>query len=172
MRKTRLLMAFLMFPIIAFSASYNLWGLNDGGATHSSSSSYVLWGSLGKATCGKMSGGIYVLNGGYYYSGVEEGFPRERKPVVFSLSQNYPNPVISGTHIEYALPKATSITLKIYDVMGRAIRTLVAGSQKPGKYRVYWDGTDNGRGKVASGIYFYRMETSEFKSTKKMIVLR
>ena len=56
--------------------------------------------------------------------------------------------------------------------MGRAIRTLIEDTQKPGIYRIYWDGTDRRGVKVSSGIYFYRMEAREFKSTKKIIVVR
>jgi len=93
-------------------------------------------------------------------------------PEVFSLLQNYPNPVASGTHIEYALPKATELTLKVYDATGRVIRTLAVGNQEPGIYRIYWNGTDNSGKKVASGIYFYRLETGNFMATRKLTILR
>ncbi len=85
----------------------------------------------------------------------------------FSLSQNYPNPFNPTTIIEYSIPKAEKVTLKIYDVLGREIRTLVNNEQIQGKYSVEFNA-----GNLASGVYFYRLEAGNFAQTKKLILLK
>jgi hypothetical protein len=93
-------------------------------------------------------------------------------PKVFALSQNNPNPFNKTTVIRYQLPRSEHASLKVYDVTGRLVRTLVNGKQKPGYYTLDWDGKDNKQRKVASGIYFLRFEAAEFSSRKKMTLLR
>lgn len=92
-------------------------------------------------------------------------------PTDFALSQNYPNPFNPETIISYSLPKTATVRLTIYNVFGRMIRTLVDGSMKPGEHRIVWDGRDNQGRKVASGVYFYKLEAGEFRAMKKMILL-
>lgn len=167
MRKIGLLLPILVFPTISFSA-YNLWDFTDQGATHATGGNYEVWGSLGKITCGEMSGGNYVL---YGYTGIEE-ISAADKPTVFSLSQNYPNPFYAHTNIEYAIPKKTKVAIKIYNVTGQALRTIELGSRRPGLYISVWDGRDDRGQKVAPGVYFYRMEAGKFIATKKLILLQ
>ena len=64
------------------------------------------------------------------------------------------------------------ITLKVYDLRGRLVRTLVEGIRGAGTYTVYWDGTDEVGRKVSSGVYLYRMQTGEFVQTRKMVILK
>ncbi|MCK4307320.1 T9SS type A sorting domain-containing protein [candidate division WOR-3 bacterium] len=104
------------------------------------------------------------------YVGVEE--IEDCQSSIFAFSQNSPNPVISETHIEYALPKTARVTLMIYDLTGRLVKTLVNEEIETGYHTVSWDGRDNSGKKVASGIYFYRMETDKFKATKKLTIIR
>jgi len=103
-------------------------------------------------------------------SGIEE--KNLSHPVVrrFNLAQNYPNPFHTTTTIIYTLPlENTKCSLKIYDVCGRLIRTLPLS---PRHTSVVWDGKDNMERKVPSGIYFYRLKTDKFQSTKKLVLLR
>lgn len=92
-------------------------------------------------------------------------------PTDFALSQNYPNPFNPETIISYALPKSATVRLTIYNVFGRTIRTLVDGSVKPGEHSIVWDGRDNQGQRVASGVYFYKLEAGEFRAMKKMILM-
>ncbi len=93
-------------------------------------------------------------------------------PKVFSLSQNFPNPFNPTTKFTFSIPKTQQVTIKIYDIMGREVKTLVNSNISIGKYTVDWDGT-NGRGSsVSSGVYFYRMETAGFIDVKKMVLVR
>ena len=95
-------------------------------------------------------------------------------PKAFSLSQNYPNPFNPSTTIDYSIPdgKAVPARLKIFDVRGHLIRTLLDTAKEPGRYSIHWDGrNDKGEG-VGSGVYLYRIEAGDFTSTKKMILTR
>jgi flagellar hook assembly protein FlgD len=98
-------------------------------------------------------------------------------PLTYGLKQNYPNPFNPTTNIEYQLPVVSTVTVKLYDVTGREIRTLVNQEQKPGFYKVAWDGTSAGGEAVSSGIYFYRIDAvgtgqQSFSSIKKMMLLK
>jgi len=85
----------------------------------------------------------------------------------YELSQNYPNPFNPATTIKYGLAKAGQTTLKVYDILGREVMTLVNENQQPGSHSVQFDGT-----KLSSGIYFYRLRSGSFNSVKKMLFLK
>jgi hypothetical protein len=93
-------------------------------------------------------------------------------PNCFSLSQNYPNPFNPVTKIKFDIPPLKGAggmmtELVIYDILGREAATLVNQQLKPGTYEVEWDGT-----KYASGVYFYKLITSDFTETKKMVLIK
>ncbi|MDZ7261435.1 MAG: T9SS type A sorting domain-containing protein [candidate division KSB1 bacterium] len=95
-------------------------------------------------------------------------------PKEYHLSQNYPNPFNSRTVIRYSIPQPVSsrVILKIYNFNGQTVRTLVDKFQGMGYYNVGWDGTDDRGNEVASGVYFYQLQTERFRATNKMILLR
>lgn len=88
-------------------------------------------------------------------------------PTRFELSQNYPNPFNPSTQIKFSVPKEGFVNIKVFDVLGREVRTLVNEVKKPGYYSVDFDGAN-----LSSGFYFYRMETSSYVETKKMMMLK
>ncbi len=92
------------------------------------------------------------------------------QPVVhsFSLQQNYPNPFNPSTQIRFEIPKSVFVSLKVYDVLGREVSTLVSEVKKPGVYNVSF----NTKGSISSGVYFYQLKAGAFTATKKMIVLQ
>ncbi len=93
-------------------------------------------------------------------------------PVRFSLDDNYPNPFNPITKISFELPVSSRVMLRIYDVRGNQIRTLVSGVMPFGSHTVTWNGTDD-RGRAApSGVYFYRIEAEGFAATHKMMLLK
>ena len=96
----------------------------------------------------------------------------EYLPTDFVLDQNYPNPFNPSTTIEYYLPKSTDVVLKIYNILGDEIKTLVNEYQSAGNKTYKWDGTDNAGQKTASGIYFYKAQLGEKVITKKMILMK
>ena len=93
-------------------------------------------------------------------------------PKSYKLNQNYPNPFNPTTEIQYSIPKATNVKLIIYDATGRTIKELVNSFQNAGLHQVSWNASDNYNRKVSSGIYFYRLETSDYSEAKAMVVLK
>ncbi len=88
------------------------------------------------------------------------------------LAQNRPNPFAPDTWIAYALASDTNVSLRVYDVEGRLVRTLASGPEEAGTHRVRWDGKDAGGRDAAPGIYLYRLETPGVALSKKMVLLR
>jgi parallel beta-helix repeat protein len=88
-------------------------------------------------------------------------------PKQFSLSQNYPNPFNPVTTIKYSLPRDVKVLIKVYDIIGKEVKTLVNDFQKAGYYEIRFDGTN-----FATGVYFYRFEAGEFVQTKKMVLVK
>ena len=98
-------------------------------------------------------------------------------PETALLFQNYPNPCNPETWIPYQLSEAAVVTIAIYDVAGNVVRSLNLGYQAAGSYRgrsqaAYWDGRNNLNERVASGIYFYRIQAGGFTATRRMLILK
>jgi len=93
-------------------------------------------------------------------------------PGEYELGQNYPNPFNPETNIQFALPEAGRVELEVYNVLGQKVITLVDEQLPAGYHTVIWDGTDSRGMKVASGVYFYRIEANEFNSYRKMLLLK
>jgi endo-1,4-beta-xylanase len=91
----------------------------------------------------------------------------ESLPSNYELSQNYPNPFNPTTTIKYSIVKESNVKLKIYDMLGRLVQTLVDGPQASGNYSIEFNA-----GKLSSGIYFYALTTGEFSQTKKMLLMK
>ncbi len=98
--------------------------------------------------------------------------PGTSTPAAFSLSQNHPNPFNPATTIEFALPQASLVSLKIYDVLGKEIRTLTNRYYNAGHYTFDWDGKNNSRNRVSSGVYFYLLQAGDFSQVRKMTVVQ
>jgi hypothetical protein len=125
-------------------------------------------------------------------TGIAEGIFSGIIPQTHALYQSYPNPFSQSTEIQYWVPDIryetkdqrpesqkshvsglmSKVSLKIYDLSGRVVQTLVNEPQKPGYYRVEWDGRDTGGRKVGTGIYFCTLKVNNFVSTKKLTVIR
>ncbi len=94
-------------------------------------------------------------------------------PTAYELPQNFPNPFNPVTTIRYGLPKAESVTLKIYNLLGAEVATLVDNEPKAAGYHVaIWDGRNKNGGVIASGVYVYRLQAGSFVMTKKMAVVK
>jgi len=88
------------------------------------------------------------------------------------LYQNYPNPFKTQTAIRYSLPTESKVLLRIYNISGRLVKTLINQHQTSNIYSVTWDGKDNLGKTVSSGIYFYRLETDNYQTTNRAIIIR
>lgn len=137
---------------------------------------------------------IYKFYFKYYSNGVEYREPQSeyfytfqisslkvfppRRPLnqvtTFKLEQNYPNPFINQTRFRFELPEQDWVTIEIYDVLGRKVKTLVddVGLSRGVHDWIVWDGRDDNGNYVSSGIYFYNFKSMRFNSTKKLILLR
>jgi len=113
-----------------------------------------------------------------YYIPVDESLPKENVIEMnyagelavkdYGLSQNFPNPFNPTTVINYQLPKAGNVTLKVYDALGKLVRTLVDEYKSEGRHSVEFSANSN----IASGMYFYELRSGEFVSTKKMMFVK
>ncbi|NHZ85373.1 MAG: T9SS type A sorting domain-containing protein, partial [Planctomycetia bacterium] len=96
----------------------------------------------------------------------------ETTPSTFTLHQNYPNPFNPITKIRYGLPKHSFVNIKIFDLLGREVKTLVSETQDAGYKSVIWDATNDHGKPVSAGVYLYQIRAREFVQTKKMVLLR
>ncbi|MCB9243568.1 MAG: T9SS type A sorting domain-containing protein, partial [Ignavibacteriales bacterium] len=88
-------------------------------------------------------------------------------PTVFELYQNYPNPFNPTTKIKFDIPKSSFVSLKVYDITGREVATLVNSDLEPQRYEVEWNGAQ-----FASGVYFFRITAGDFVKVQKMILTK
>ena len=142
--------------------------IGSGGGS-ASGGSYSLIGTVGQPAIGVVSGGSYINEIGFWYqpgwilTGVED----EAIPTRFSFGQNFPNPFNPVTTFRFAVPKAARVTLTLYDVSGRLVRTLVDDDYEPG-YHTFSLSADG----LASGVYFCRMAWDQFTESRKLLLLK
>ena len=112
---------------------------------------------------GTQGGGVYKQNIDYITSldQIVHNNP------IYTLSNNYPNPFNPTTTIKYSVPKLSFVSIKVYDVLGRLVKTLVNENKPAGNYNVTFDGSN-----FVSGVYFYRMESGSFSQTMKLLLLK
>ena len=109
---------------------------------------------------------IYVANS----SGIPTAVEEEKNPATvsnFELQQNYPNPFNPTTQIRFSLPEQSQVTLKVYNILGKEIATLVNDVKSAGVHEINFDGSG-----LASGVYFYTLQTGKFTQTHKMILMK
>ena len=93
-------------------------------------------------------------------------------PGVFALHQNYPNPFNPVTTIRYDVPEQSHVTMEIYNLLGQRVATLVNGIQEPGYHAILWNGTNMDGAAMSSGMYFYHIQAGDFRSVKKLILVK
>jgi flagellar hook assembly protein FlgD len=113
-----------------------------------------------------------LLNGRSVSKVTSVGGGQPEIPNTFALMQNYPNPFNPSTTIEFQLPANGNVELKVYDVAGREVATLVNEMRNAGNHRIVWNAVDNQGVKVSSGVYFYRISAGQFNQIKKMVLLK
>lgn len=94
------------------------------------------------------------------------------QPVAFELLQNFPNPFNLTTEISYSIPSTGHVSLRVFDILGREVATLIDGDENEGTHYVSWGATGRSKDLVSSGVYFYRLESDGMKKTRKMILLK
>ena len=110
-----------------------------------------------------------------YFDNAQTDFTTDAKedrinlPSSFLLEQNYPNPFNPNTTIAFEIPKAGNVVIKLYNIIGKEVMTLVNEFKQPGKYKAVFDAD---KSRLSSGVYFYKMSSGEFSQTKKMVLLK
>jgi hypothetical protein len=144
--------------------------LGNGGGLISSTDNHMA-GTIGQPVIGIISNSSNSMALGFWHmtgslaTGVEDILKTDQKG--YRLDQNYPNPFYHVTTIKFAVPKHSSVTLKLYDMQGREVITLIDEDLPPGEHHVELNAKD-----LPGGIYFYRLETAGFCQSKKLTLLR
>ena len=94
------------------------------------------------------------------------------QPLEYALSANYPNPFNPSTTIDYSIATASDVSIVVYDMMGREVKTLVADFATPGSYSVVWDAKNNEGLSVSAGMYVYKMISGDFVEVNKMLLVK
>lgn len=148
------------------------WSTFDMGFAMSVSSNTVVMSAIGQGFVGTIQQGNTRIESGVLadtsirrtiISTVKEQWV----PITYLLGQNFPNPFNPSTSIEYVLPNGSFVSLKIYNVIGEEVATLVSDVKSPGIYKAEWRGDG-----FSSGVYFYRLQAGEYVETKQMILLK
>ncbi len=168
----------LIFVCVMFALQTNLHsqytvqqGVFTGGSATAVSDACRLAGSAGQTAAGVAGSSAHTVRAGFWYqtagllTGVEH--MTEEVPKEFRLEQNYPNPFNPNTTIRIALPKASHVTLRLYDILGREVMTLVNANWEPGVHKVTLDART-----LPAGVYFYRAVTEETSRTRKLTIIK
>jgi len=144
--------------------------IGSGGNTISNANN-IFVNTVGEVFIGKSSNTINQNQTGFWYvyqqSTITDVEDEELLPTAFKLEQNYPNPFNPSTKIKFAVPEKSNVLIKVYDILGSEVVTLVNQEMDTG-----WYENDFNAAGLSSGVYLFRMEAGKFISTKKMIYLR
>ena len=171
MKKIFVLMILLFaIPILSQDSKVS-WSSFSNGFGVSNSANTRITSSVGVAFDGSTSNGTSIIitgflsNYGLIITGIDD--KQAFVPTVYRLNQNYPNPFNPSTIINFQIPEEGFVTLKVYDILGREVKTLVNENKTAGNYKIDFDA-----GKLASGVYVYRLNSKNFTEAKKMLLLR
>lgn len=99
-------------------------------------------------------------------------FNNDQVPKEFTVSQNYPNPFNPSTVISYSVPISSLVSIRVFNLLGQEVKTLINTERQAGYYTVQWNGDNNSGRTVASGMYIYRVEAGQYVKTMKMMLLK
>ncbi len=166
------------------AAGENLFAATEGGGVFRSSNNGASWNEINSGLPANTNARTLVLNNGILYLGTEAGVVwklslsdlgitsvkqvSDEIPAEFELSQNYPNPFNPETTISYKVSVVSNVSLKVYDLLGKEIATLVNEVQQPGSYNVKFSINPT----LSAGIYFYKLQADNFAQTKKMMLIK
>ena len=148
-----------------------IWSGFASGFANSVNSTSILMNSYGELFSGSVQNSSSRIISGFlaFRENHLTGIKNEQSiiPAVWKLEQNYPNPFNPSTTIKYQVLKTGNVSLKIYDILGREVKSLLNEEKQPGTYSVIFDARN-----LASGIYLYRIQAGSFVDTKKLILLK
>ncbi len=163
-----IVLAFHEYIEAQYKMPHNVFG---NGGLPVNNGSYRLSGTVGQPGIGVVSSPSHINKAGFWYQTgnlitriepLANPLPKE-----FRLEQNYPNPFNPSTTIEFSLPKSGFVTLKIYNLVGEEIVTLISAELPQGKHKYIWDAS-----RLASGVYVYRFTVDDFDRVRKLVLLK
>ena len=164
-----MLMFFLSTAFSQYQISNSVIG---SGGNKTSNTNYILNSTVGEPLIGKSVSPVNQQQAGFWYiyqqstiTAVEN--EETTMPTVFKLEQNYPNPFNPSTAIKFAVPEKSNVVIKIYDILGNEIITLVNEEMDAGWYEKSFNA--NG---ISSGVYLFRMQAGNYVNTKKMLLIK
>lgn len=167
------LLGLVALPALAVAFEID-WFTIDGGGGTSTAGNLTLHGTVGQADAGPLEGGAFMLKGGFWPAAsttatdAPELADSAGLPRVARLSLAAPNPFRDRSTLEFDLPREGRATIRVYDITGRLVQTLVEDELPPGSHRAVWDGRDGQGLRVASGVYLVRMQAGSFGATRKL----
>jgi len=141
-------------------------------ATPTGDTQQQIAGTTGQSATGTTQNTSYIHKAGFWYQEGSaltsiEKMESEILPTEYSLKQNYPNPFNPTTTIVFAVPKPAHVIVKLFDMLGRKVATLVDAHKEAGEYKILFDA-----GHLPSGIYYYQMKAEAFSQIKKLMLLK
>ena len=172
-----IILAAFVFPLNAqYKVERGVFG--NGGGINASTNNYLI-GTLGQTFVGVSASSANEIYSGFWYANqtLVDVSDKQVIPKNYELYQNFPNPFNPTTKIKYSIPSIQNplsggargglVSLKVYDILGREVKTLVNEVKSPGNYEVNFSAID-----LASGVYFYRLQAGNFVQTNKMILMK
>jgi hypothetical protein len=165
-------MLLLVLPV-AIQAQHQIKNSVLGNASApTSGASHQVVGTLGQPVIGITGDQTNVTKSGFWEQAIDfvtsiEEMPNQVVPKEFRLEQNYPNPFNPSTTIQFAVPQQAIVSLKLFDLLGREIATLIEEDIKPGAYKLTFKSDG-----LPSGIYFYQFRSDGFVETKRLTLLK
>lgn len=170
--RTLLVLAIVGVPVFGYEMTRSTI---DGGGGLSTGGTYRVMGTVGQPDVARSDEGGYTLTGGFWHGPDRTAVPVDEvaaAPPAFRLDRAAPNPFNPMTTVHFELPVAARAVLRVYDISGRRVRTLVDEDLPIGRHQVRWDGhTDTGVD-AASGIYVLQMRAGNFAATQKLTLLK
>jgi hypothetical protein len=115
--------------------------------------------------------GLVFIPGHIYY-GIPTGITEPQPQPILDIHENYPNPFGTATSVHFSLAQSKHVTVEIFNVLGQRVRILADEQMSAGDHQFHWDGVNDGGSQLPSGVYFYRVSTPGYSSTKKMVYMR
>ncbi len=165
--------AALLFVVVCATPALSAYVISQSvigsGGGSASGGSYSLVGTVGQPAIGIAAGGNYIGEIGFWYQPgwILTGVDEDDFPKSFSIGQNYPNPFNPVTTFAYTVPTQADVSIIIYDVTGRVVRTLIDEEVGPGRHQTVLHATG-----LPSGVYFARMVAGRFTDTRKITLLK
>ena len=164
--------------VSAVSLSLTWYTVDGGGHTFSTGHRLELGGTIGQPDAGTLTGGHFVLSGGFWLGGaagledIEDPAETETDEIAFHVAIGLPNPFADATAIRLELPEARPVEASVYDHTGRLVRVLCDRDLPPGHHRYIWDGRSGNGHRVASGVYLVKVRAGADEIRQRVIVLR